>query len=45
MKYLFAFVFALALMPTLTPASAATRCHWACRDGAWGTGSCEWVCN
>jgi len=37
---------ALALaLGTLAPASAHSSCHWACRDGAWGTGSCEWVCN
>ena len=37
---------ALSLSSTLMgPARAHSSCHWACRDGAWGTGSCDWVCN
>jgi hypothetical protein len=34
----------VALSLTATLASAKTTCHLVCRDGAWGTGYCEWVC-
>jgi hypothetical protein len=36
---------ALSLSSTLMGPARAHSCHWACRDGAWGTGSCDWVCN
>lgn len=46
MKIVLMTLVALSLSATLMgPGQAHSSCHWACRDGAWGTGSCDWVCN